>query len=439
LFLLALLLMLPVGCTAPKVEGLSVPAQEGEDMEGFTVLLVGDEANLMTGYRTLVSAFQATQKVSFDVIACENSQEQAQVFQEMMDEGKMPDVVLMSAYSEIDYRGLARDGLLLDLAPHMEAGEGFQKDDYYMPILEAGRIFGGQHVMPIGFNLPALLTSQERMDKYGLEFDGRTGREIVNDMLGFIDENEGEEFVKAFYLFLNTNNIAFMSAALGQEFVDYETMDPLYQPEDMRLYAQLIKRIWEDSSLNIKPSQQASLQANMKNYAEQSGAILALSGGNPGGLCVFDICYGELSEDMRLFALPAADSADERSAIVTAFAIVSGETKAPATSVDLIRYVTENLQMNYFAAPATVSRKAIEKTLAKTVMFQYGTLSDAMKEAYRGAVESITGAVIMDNGPLNKAVWDCFNPYFYEGKTFEECLAGFETEFIIAQNADFIQ
>ena len=426
-FLLAALMMISSACAMLKFPGAANSPDAGEDLESFTILLVGAEMNLEASYEKIVRAFEKERDVKFNIIVCESSQEQAEQLEEMTLDGKMPDVILMNAYSRIDYRNLAMDGALLNLEPYMQSSAEFEYGDYYAPLLDAGYFFEGQYVMPIAFQLPLIVTSHERLARHELEFSGKNGREVVEYLTNFIDENRDEDFVKMQFSRINSNNIAFMHAALGLNMIDYETLDVLYDPADFEVLANLTKKQREDMLEKLPATARPNDIWRQHIEVTQASALrFEITGGHLGGMCWMEAMYGELSESMSIGCLPTATSTDEYAGLITAFAVVSAETKAPNIALSLLQYMTENPVMNHITSPSIVNKKTMDSFMEIPMIFEGSTLSGELKDDFRKILDNMICGIIVDMGPVNTLVSESFAPYFDNQKEFEDCMKSFE-------------
>ncbi len=83
--------------------------------------------------------------------------------------GGGPDVILVNRFvSGLDLRKLAVNDRLLPLDDLFAGDESFDREKYYAPVLDAGKIGDVQYAVPIGFSVPVVLASQDKMTETGL-------------------------------------------------------------------------------------------------------------------------------------------------------------------------------------------------------------------------------------------------------------------------------
>lgn len=83
--------------------------------------------------------------------------------------GGGPDVILVNRMaSPLDLRKLAANNRLLPLDDLFAGDESFDRDRYFAPVLDAGKIGEVQYTVPIGFSVPVVLATEDKMTETGL-------------------------------------------------------------------------------------------------------------------------------------------------------------------------------------------------------------------------------------------------------------------------------
>ncbi len=123
-----------------------------------------------------------------------------------LSNGGGPDVILYSWQNSFDIYKLAAAGLFVDLNTFLTEDATYHREDYIESLLDCGVIDGGQYLMPVGYTVPLLLTSQEKLADAGVAYTGEalSGRELlqlvvaeserladVDDRFAFIDFQQG--------------------------------------------------------------------------------------------------------------------------------------------------------------------------------------------------------------------------------------------------------
>lgn len=106
-----------------------------------------------------------------------------------LSNGGGPDVILYSWQNTFDIYKLAADGLFVDLNIYLKEDDTFQRGDYTESLLDAGVTGGAQYLMPVGYTIPVILTSEEKLADAGVTYTGEalSGRELLR-----LVESEGE-------------------------------------------------------------------------------------------------------------------------------------------------------------------------------------------------------------------------------------------------------
>lgn len=91
--------------------------------------------------------------------------------------GECPDVILFDRNTTLDVERLIKSNLFLDLSSYLTSYLE-QEDAYYTKIIGATATEKGQYILPLGFSVPALLTTEEA----GVINQTATGLELLSAM-----------------------------------------------------------------------------------------------------------------------------------------------------------------------------------------------------------------------------------------------------------------
>ena len=120
-------------------------------------------------FREALAAYQrANPTVALDITTFSSDDEmQSRLSVEMLS-GEGPDVILLGTANSFDFQKLAMNNAFCDLSVYYEADEGFNEDQYFSALLDAGKLNGAIYAVPFNFNLPHLITSQEKLAEIGV-------------------------------------------------------------------------------------------------------------------------------------------------------------------------------------------------------------------------------------------------------------------------------
>lgn len=97
-----------------------------------------------------------------------------------MMSGSGPDVLLINKYTNTNK--MIRAGAFADMSPFIEADTEFDWSKYNQAVIDGGKWNGGQYVMPIQYELPLVLSTQEILDETGFDLS------TANNYADFVEE-----------------------------------------------------------------------------------------------------------------------------------------------------------------------------------------------------------------------------------------------------------
>jgi len=218
--ILALLLMVVclTGCGASEQEVL----EDGK----LIIYYVENHAYYGTALGEFYSRYQDIydiQVVPFETEETMNTQLQTEIAA-----GMGPDVVLTTADSDLDIYKMVQSGNLEPLDTYLEEDQTFHEEDFYMPVIEGGKLQGAQYIMPFSFCLDVMYMCEEEPGQYVSEepadFDGML--KLLDDVQKHVDE----EKVSVNYFYQNMLGGIYVHFLVnsGMEFV---TEDGFASPE----------------------------------------------------------------------------------------------------------------------------------------------------------------------------------------------------------------
>lgn len=114
-------------------------------------------------YQALLD-FEKESKVRLDVVFFDDSRTMADQLEEDMENGTMPDLVIDTKTSGIDWQTMLQREEFIDLVPYMD----LDSEKYYDVVLQSGRDGEQQLIVPFLFNINGYITSEEYINRVGL-------------------------------------------------------------------------------------------------------------------------------------------------------------------------------------------------------------------------------------------------------------------------------
>ncbi len=147
--------------------------------------------------------------------------------------GSGPDVLFVDDLYSADIAKIALNGSLLDLTNVLAEDPDFSEEDYVEGAFEAGQFHGRQYVIPLAFEAPVLLSSTEKLDELGFDWDGIETTEDFVENLGLL--TPAAEETPGFERMLDSQNrFSQLLITSGITLIDYETGEVLPEEEELR-------------------------------------------------------------------------------------------------------------------------------------------------------------------------------------------------------------
>ena len=313
------------------------------------------------------------------------------MLQELYEDGEdMPDLVIASKHHTYDYYNMISQGLLLDLTPYIENDEARQDDDlYYQKVLDAGKIKGQQYIIPLTFNLNALITSEEYLQRIGMQLpeENVSYEDVIYLLNRSCEEMQQNHGIEAIYdsSFINSGQYI-MDILLSSAYSSYfgENVDSIRISEKVlaqinELMGKYIKQEYtnvygyETMSFSILRriggGKKMYVQNMMSGQDESIGIFL--TGGRGGGTneyhniltdaAYFNSVYQDRDTSMVMKGIPTYENDQAYSANVDTMMFSFADCQYPEAVYDLMCYLMDYPLM--MEAGLSINREITEKQL----------------------------------------------------------------------------
>ena len=325
---------------------------------------------------------------------------QSDILQEKIDNGdSMPDALLVGKYAWYDYIRLAEQGLLLDFSELIQQDEDLgNADKYYHTVLQGGEINKKQYILPILFNLNAMITSESYLSQIGMsipEDQPYTYEEYIhlftescvvmqnNSLQEALYETSGDMVAGSYFPSILTAAAYPSYWGDNQELlIEKETIVSILEMM-LAYYKQEFTDIpdWEnrDYSENVndmKGKQRSLLGANNMEICQNVGIFL--TGGRNGGVNIsssllsdaayYHFLYEESGEEMVLKGIPTVADNQRYSANITQMLLGFQNTEYPEAVYALARYLMDYEYPVYygFSINQDLTQKQLEQMQSTT-------------------------------------------------------------------------
>lgn len=115
---------------------------------------------------------------------------------------------------------LMKNGVFHELNTFMEAQPDFQKNAFLQPVIQSGSLNGIQYIMPLGYTIPCILTSENALEQSGIRIEN------CHTYLGFAEELDrylSSSPETPLWLRNAEDYSPYFPACLGLNYADYET------------------------------------------------------------------------------------------------------------------------------------------------------------------------------------------------------------------------
>ncbi len=192
--------------------------------------------------------------------------------------GSGPDILFVEDLYSSDIAKIALGGNLLDLTDILAEDPDFSEEDYVEGVFEAGQFNGRQYVIPLSFEAPILLSSTEKLEEIGFDWeDIETTADFIENM-GLLTPVAKQ--TPGFAQMLDSQNrFSQLLITSGITLIDYETGEVLPDEEELREFLDGYKAYFPydcflfDNALSRKERVTRFLQVTKNPYCFSIGGI----------------------------------------------------------------------------------------------------------------------------------------------------------------------
>ena len=270
---------------------------------------------------------------------------EAQLLQELSNGGG-PDLVLYSWQNTFDINKLAANGLFMDLNTYLKDDDTYYREAYMESLLDSGVIDGGQYLMPVGYMLPILLTSEEKLLEAGATYTGEvfSGRGLLQMI-----ESEGMRLAGDDEHF---SFIDFQQGSSGMTFLDYSgivnldyenrtvSVDPDAFYELMQLYAPFSDELNRSLNNLTKNGPGTGFKLSAEKLLEKGTIFHATF--SPLQEMLYNAFAIEVSHEMPVLQMQPSFSSADSYYVDPLIAAVNRNSSEPEAAYELIRYLMDH-------------------------------------------------------------------------------------------------
>lgn len=353
--------------------------------------------------------------------------------------GGGPDVYLFNSDNSLDIQKMMKNGAFYELNKLMEdemAYGGYQEEDYYPCMIEAGRYDDRQYILPFSFGMLQFYADSSVMNTYypALQ-DGYDMQEFL-DMLKqeCVRVKDTDDYTNIIWgkiwskYFLNT-----LLEQSQMEYLDYEERQVALDEVTVEEMAEFWKTWIETQKLDeILQSymQSNELVEHCSFYAETTSVFNTLRHNVA--------CYRQCGIEPYFAVLPAWGTENTYTATICEFGAVNANTAYPEESYQLLRSIMD-YQVNYdfnktqfnLSYNLPVQKSNLHTCLQNVVQlrgkggFEILPLTDEYEKQLEDILANITDAVI-PNPKVGSIVNEVMQPYFMGEEEFDICYTKLE-------------
>lgn len=200
--MLGVFFVLPVACAKESSENLgkndrenseSCKQQEEDDWKEeeaeLMIYYVKDHPYFGTAMGRYISSHR---HVKIKLTPFESDEELMNRLATEIAAGSGPDAVLLSSSSAFDVYKAVQSGNIAELSAYFDQDESFRREDYYEAVLEGGKLFGGQYLVPFEFVIDSFIVRQSTLKEIGYREEDLNNFYDMSDMLMAAAESADE-------------------------------------------------------------------------------------------------------------------------------------------------------------------------------------------------------------------------------------------------------
>lgn len=354
--------------------------------------------------------------------------------------GGGPDVYFLSGYGgSLDIQKMMKNGSFYALDEMMEEEKsflGYQEENYYSCMIQAGQYEGKQYVLPFSFNLMQFYADANMIAAYypGL-LDGYDMRELITVLKEeCVRAQEITDYTSMMFEGMKTRyplSIFLEQAQTG--IVDYSTKQILLDKDMVQELLEFWKTYYDmqrDTNIVQKYGNSQSLIEHMAFLVDGTSMLNAVR---------YNVSrYGLSDMEPFFYVLPAWEEEDAYTAVIQEFGAVNAGSDCPEEAYRLLRYVMD-YQMEYnFSKSSTnlsyylpVNKKILQSCL-QSVTTQRGIGNfdvQPLTGEYETQLESILGNIndaVIPNPKIGSIIQEVMAPYINGDEEFDTCYTKLE-------------
>lgn len=281
---------------------------------------------------------------------------------EQLQEDSGPDVILFTGDTGLDTMQMAFDGSFMDLSEMMNTVE---KEQYY-PLFGAGQANGRQVLLPLGFRLNYLLTTEEKLAEFDVALkDGYTVEDVFSAIETISNGCDDSQVAASVTYQVSPARMLYDQLRLtGVELVDYARQKVTTDQSVLETYAGYVKGLFQEFEKG-----KSVLTAHSHDFIGGMSKIGGLLAREQVAFYAryYDTLFAEgLGQKMKLIAYPDLADEKELTVDVTLYAAVSPNSKQWQNASRFLQYA---LDVNYgsTASDLSVRRENVEAMDGKSL------------------------------------------------------------------------
>lgn len=352
--------------------------------------------------------------------------------------GGGPDVFLFYPDTDIDAMRLMESGMLLDLSGFIASDESYNPDNYNQKMMEGGIVDGEQCIIPLTYNLPFFVTTEEKLLESSLQLESDYTYGDLLSVLTSDIENRSSDSSKLsirplvrddgiydiIFDILDASGVSYSTDVDNAEF--RRTMDffkALYG-ENEKLMEFSEKYTYTDF---IKLNQNVNFYFNTFNF--------------PYNAYFFDSLLRQATdgEKSRLLPVPTYNNPEEYIAVAYRYAAVNSNSKNKNAAYAFIRNLMDTEQpvdavWEYDRADIPVSKEQMNRfymdykyafqsryDIGEGVRFECENMTPEMQAIIDGILDK-TNVYVIPNNPVKKIIMESMTEYINGNREYDVCL-----------------
>ena len=348
--------------------------------------------------------------------------------------GGGPDVYLFSTDgNSLDIQKMMKNGSFYALDELMEeekSYKGYQEENYYSCMIEAGQYGGKQYILPLSFNMVQFYADSSLMDTYypALQ-EGYDMEEFLQVLKEECSRAEGlADYTGILWAGTGTNVLSMLLEQSQAEIIDYEAkqvmldMDML---ENMAEFWQKFLKTEKISEIVQKFNGQQELLEHFTFMSDRTSMLNAVRHNVS--------LYGLSNIKPNVYILPSWEQENNYTATICEFGGVNANSSYPSEAYSLLRSIMD-FQMEYdfnkyqtnISYYLPVNKNILHSCLQNVVQqrgkgkFTIYPLTEEYEEQLENILENINAAVI-PNPKVGSIIDEVMDPYFSGEEEFDTC------------------